>query len=284
MFRVEAEGLDIKKIAESGQVFRLNEIGRAGEDAKEREFELIAKNKILRIREVFYDNEGIRHGMYELSSTKQEYESIWKEYFDMETDYRIYEEMVPREDIFLREASKFSRGMKILKQDKWETLISFIISQRKNIPAIKLCVERLSKMFGKELEKGKYAFPAPEEILRGGYEKLRNCSLGYRTSYVYETAKAVYEGKINLDALDELGDEELLKALAGLKGVGVKVANCVALFAYHRINAFPVDVWIKRIIEEEYQGKFPLERYKCCAGILQQYMFYYARENAAFRK
>ena len=125
-----------------------------------------------------------------------------------------------------------------------------------------------------------YTFPTPKELANADIEALNACSLGYRSPYIEASAKAVYRKDIDLNAIDSLDDEELLKALMSLKGVGIKVANCVALFGYHRIAAFPIDVWIKRMIDEHYDGEFPLELYKGYAGVIQQYIFYYGRESA----
>ena len=124
-----------------------------------------------------------------------------------------------------------------------------------------------------------FAFPTPKALADASIDDLNACSLGYRSPYIEASAKSVYRGDIDLEALSKLDDNELLAALMSLKGVGIKVANCVALFGYHRIAAFPIDVWIKRMIDEHYDGEFPLKLYDGYAGVIQQYIFYYGRES-----
>ena len=277
MFRIEYPYLDMKKIADSGQIFRFN--------VYDDEFSLVAGDKLLFIKE---DKNG-----YILSCSEKEFNEFWLDYFDLRLDYGDFEKNIPETDIFLKDAAKYSYGIRILNQDKWEMLISFIISQRKSIPVIKSSIEKLAKVYGKKIDMKIpefiknidadtefYTFPTPKELANADIEALNACSLGYRSPYIEASAKAVYRKDIDLNAIDSLDDEELLKALMSLKGVGIKVANCVALFGYHRIAAFPIDVWIKRMIDEHYDGEFPLELYKGYAGVIQQYIFYYGRESA----
>ena len=277
MFRIEYPYLDMKKIAGSGQIFRFN--------VYDDEFSLVAGDKLLFIKE---DKNG-----YILSCNEREFNEFWLDYFDLRLDYGDFEKNIPETDIFLKNAAKYSYGIRILNQDKWEMLISFIISQRKSIPAIKSSIEKLAKVYGKKIDMKIpefiknidadtefYTFPTPKELANADIEDLNACSLGYRSPYIEASAKAVYTKDMDLDAIDALDDEKLLGALMSLKGVGIKVANCVALFGYHRIAAFPIDVWIKRMIDEHYDGEFPLELYKGYAGVIQQYIFYYGRESA----
>ena len=257
MFKLSSKYLDMRKIADSGQIFRFNKIADEG-------YDLIAADKHLRIKKLIENEEA---NTYELDCSEKEYNEIWKEYFDMDTDYGIYTKNLDPEDEYLLKACEYSKGIRILKQDKWEMLISFIISQRKSIPAIK-----------SSIEKDIYAFPKPEAILNADDTLLEACGLGYRLPYIRAAARAVLEEGVDLYNLDNLSDEELVDKLKEFKGVGVKVANCVLLFAYHRIGAFPIDVWVEKILNNHYNGNFPMERYKGYAGVLQQYMFFYERE------
>jgi DNA-(apurinic or apyrimidinic site) lyase len=276
MFRIQYPYLDMKKIAESGQIFRFN--------VYDDEYSLVAGDKLLFIKE---DDDG-----YILSCSESEFEEFWIDYFDLRLDYSDFEKNIPPDDLFLINAAEYSYGIRILNQDKWEMLISFIISQRKSIPAIKSSIEKLAKRYGKKIDMKVpdfiknidknsefFAFPTPKALAEASLDDLNGCSLGYRSPYIEASAKAVYRGDIDLEALSELDDNELLAALMSLKGVGIKVANCVALFGYHRIAAFPIDVWIKRMIDEHYDGEFPLKRYDGYAGVIQQYIFYYGRES-----
>ena len=276
MFRIQYPYLDMKKIAESGQIFRFN--------VYDDEYSLVAGDKLLFIKE---DDDG-----YILSCSKSEFEELWTDYFDLRLDYSDFEKNIPADDLFLTNAAEYSYGIRILNQDKWEMLISFIISQRKSIPAIKSSIEKLARTYGKKIDMQVpdfiknidknsefFAFPTPKVLADASLDDLNACSLGYRSPYIEASAKAVYRGDIDLEALSKLDDNELLAALMSLKGVGIKVANCVALFGYHRIAAFPIDVWIKRMIDEHYDGEFPLKLYDGYAGVIQQYIFYYGRES-----
>ncbi len=276
MFRIQYPYLDMKKIAESGQIFRFN--------VYDDEYSLVAGDKLLFIKE---DGDG-----YILSCSESEFEEFWIDYFDLRLDYSDFEKNIPPDDLFLINAAEYSYGIRILNQDKWEMLISFIISQRKSIPAIKSSIEKLARTYGKKIDMQVpdfiknidknsefFAFPTPKALADASLDDLNACSLGYRSPYIEASAKAVYRGDIDLEALSRLDDNELLAALMSLKGVGIKVANCVALFGYHRIAAFPIDVWIKRMIDEHYDGEFPLKLYDGYAGVIQQYIFYYGRES-----
>ena len=254
---------DIKKIAESGQCFRIDPFG-------ENAYLAIAGNKYCKIT---CDGEII--------TSKSDFNAFWHDYFDFSTDYAAIRSSIDPKDSFLTSAAEYGEGIRILRQDPWEMLITFIISQRKNIPAIKSCVNTLAEKYGSVIgeEDGKkiFAFPTPAQLAAVNIEDLKRCSLGYRDQYVHEAALSVFRGNIDLEALSEKSDEELYQSLLSLKGVGPKVANCILLFGFHRIAAFPIDVWIKRVIDEIYDGSFPLEKYAGYAGIIQQYMFFYGK-------
>ena len=261
MVSIESKHLDIAAIADSGQTFRFNRLD-------EEYFTLHAGDQHIILRQRNADEPA------ELDCTQGEYDDLWADYFDMQTDYGAFLAAIPQEDTFLTEAGREARGIRILRQDPWEMLISFIISQRKNIPAIKSCIEKLCERFGTE-----GAFPTARQLAAVSHEELEACSLGYRTDYVLEAARAAASGELDLHAMRSLSDGELLARLLRIRGVGVKVANCVMLFGYHRIAAFPIDIWISRIIKEHYGGAFPLERYEGYAGVIQQYMFYHVRRS-----
>lgn len=270
MIKISSEYLDMRKIADSGQVFRFNKTDDGS-------YDLIANNKHLRIQKLI-DNKDIN--IYELDCSEEDYNKIWKDYFDIDTDYSIYTDDLDENDVYLQKACEYSKGIRILRQDKWEMLISFIISQRKSIPAIKSSIEKMAVNLGEEIDDRIYAFPKPQEILSADDTVLETCGLGYRLPYIRAAARDVIENGVDLYDSDNLSDEELLEKLKEFKGVGVKVANCVLLFGYHRIGAFPIDVWVEKILNNHYDGTFPMERYKGYAGVLQQYMFFYEREKS----
>ena len=162
-------------------------------------------------------------------------------------------------------------------------LITFIISQNRNIPAIRRSVELLSEMCGdRRIDSAGlayYAFPGPEAVAALSQEDLSDCRLGYRCRYVHAAARAVLSGQIDPEHLRQADDGEAMTALTGLFGVGVKVASCVALFGLHHLDAFPVDVWMKRIMKEQYPEGYPYEEYSPYNGIYQQYMFAWYRHR-----
>lgn len=256
--------LDLAAIADSGQCFRW----RRGGDG----YVIPALGRVLRVREA-------PDGALELSCAEEEYTLLWREYFDLDTDYAAMAAAIPAGDGYLRAAAEYGRGIRILKQDPWETLVTFLISQRKNIPAIRQAVEKLCRTAGRVIEEDTegpiYAFPAPAELLRLGEDGLRACGLGYRAPYVLRAAEVFSEADIN--GFGGLEDGALLQALCDLYGVGPKIAQCVMLFGFHRLNAFPVDVWIQRVADKRYPGGLQPERFFPFAGVMQQYMYAYER-------
>ena len=275
------DDFDLNKIAESGQCFRwfLQDDGS---------YIVPHRDRCLQIR-------NLSGQEYELSCSKDEYRDIWYHYLDMATDYTAVRSLIPKDsDPFLHEAAESQKGIRILRQDLWETLISFIISQNRNIPAIKNSIELLCRLCGKKLvvPNGQgfhspsrpdgsvlYAFPSPEALASLSLEQLDACKLGYRTRYIHETAVGVCNGTIPLDGYEALSDEECMERLLSITGVGKKVASCVLLFGLHRVDAFPIDVWVKRILENEYKDGYPMEDYRPYNGIYQQYMFAYYRNT-----
>ena len=257
--------LDIKKIAESGQCFRMDETG-AGH------YTLVAMGHVLEM-------DALPGGCV-LHCTVKQYEEIWKAYFDMETDYAAFRAAIPASDGFLTKAAEAGRGIRILRQQPWEMLITFIISQRKSIPAIKRCVQQLCLRAGKPIRHAGhvfFAFPTPRRLAGLSMDELAACGLGYRAGYVHAAARLAASGALDLAALCQAENAALQQALLAVPGVGAKVANCVMLFGYHRLDGFPRDVWINRVIEEEYGGHFNLAPYAGFEGVMQQYMFYYGR-------
>jgi N-glycosylase/DNA lyase len=265
MILIQDTDFDIRKIAQSGQCFRLNPHPDGG-------YTLVAYGRVLRLREA--------SGGCALDCSQADFDTLWRGYFDMERDYAEICAAADPGDAFLQRALLYGRGIRILRQDPWETLVSFIISQRKNIPAIKACVETLCARYGEPLECGGqvcHAFPTAERLAGLEERCFLDCSLGYRAKYVRAAAQLAASDALDLHTIGGLPDDALLEALLLVPGVGEKVANCVMLFGYHRLSRFPRDVWINRIIEREYGGVFPLARYPDTAGVLQQYIFYYAR-------
>ncbi|MBE6014261.1 MAG: DNA-3-methyladenine glycosylase 2 family protein [Lachnospiraceae bacterium] len=263
--------LNLGQIEESGQCFRFRHIDTEGCQT----FCTISKGRYLEISD-------LRGGRFCLSCDEGEFRDFWYDYFDLGTDYGTFKNAIDAEDTFMVNAARYGAGIRILRQDLWEMMISFIISQRKSIPAIRTSIESLCKAYGEPIKEAKekvYAFPTPEALARLDIEDLKPHGVGYRDKYILRLARDVCEGRIDIDSYRNMPEKEAVKALTEIYGVGVKVANCVSLFGLHNIDAFPEDVWIKRVIEEVYGGHFPKERYEGFAGVIQQYMFFYGKSK-----
>lgn len=268
---IHNNNFNIKQIAESGQCFRMNPIG-------ENRYALIAFGLYLILEQKAED-------LVELFCSEEEYEELWREYFDLEYDYGYLIDCIRKgNDGFLKEAAAFGQGIRILRQDFFEMMISFIISQNKNIPAIKSSIEAICKKYG-ELRSHKetgikyYTFPKPEALAAAGKEELKSMSVGYRDAYILSAATAITEGRLSVQRMKDYSYEQAKQVLLDIHGIGEKVANCICLYGLHHIEVFPVDVWMKRILTEIYQDQFNCNQFEGRMGIVQQYMFYYRRNN-----
>ena len=214
-----------------------------------------------------------------LLSPEEDFIFFWIRYFDLDCDYSEYINMINPRDKYLTAAGEMGSGIRILQQDLWEMIISFLISQQNNITRIKKCIENISREFGvrKTSSTGAeyYAFPTAEALALATEEQLRECNLGYRAKYVLDTARKVCFGDISLNSLHDMTYKAARKELLGLYGVGEKVADCICLFGLHQLDAFPVDTHIRQALDAHYKRGFPNRRYKGCRGVMQQYIFYY---------
>lgn len=208
-----------------------------------------------------------------LDCAAEDFEAIWRNYFDFDCDYEKI--TASYDDKYLQAAVNEYSGIRILRQEPWEALCSFIISQNNNIPRIKGIVERLCDNFG-EGEDGKKSFPSAEKLSNLTIEDLAPLRAGFRAKYIIDAAQKVASGEVDFKKIDEnpieFGREELQK----IKGVGAKVAECTLLYGFHKLEAFPVDVWVKRIMAEMYPNGLP-ECTKGSEGIAQQYLFHWRR-------
>ena len=262
------DDFDLKKIVDSGQCFRPKEV-------EPNVFQFITGKNILYISK---RDENI----FEVDCSEETWERVWKNYFDLETNYADIRRDIgefatgkPYEQTMI-DAVNFGKGIRILRQEPFEVLISFIISQRKNIPAIRSSVEKICERFGRQVGEV-YLFPRMEDMNDLTTEDLEGLGLSYRKEFIIDALASVADGY--LESLGNLPDEELVESLKTIRGVGDKVANCVALFAYHRVNRAPVDVWIKRAIDDDFGGKNIFNQFGTNAGILQQYIFYHKRNK-----
>ena len=272
--RIE-DDFDPRRIAESGQCFRWSEISQGV-------YRIISRDKCLRIK-------ALDENSFDMDCSEKDYREFWFDYLDLQENYTRIRQRISREkDEFLYHAAEYERGIRILRQNPWEMLITFIISQNKNIPAIRRSVEKLAETCGQEMtnEAGEryFAFPTPDALAGSRDEQLKECGLGYRCRYVREATVAVADGHLDLPSLKKMDEETAMLTLTCLTGVGKKVASCVSLFGLHHMNSFPIDVWIKRILDEQYPKGYPYEEYSPYNGVYQQYMFDYYRNSSMFSR
>lgn len=207
--------------------------------------------------------------------TDREFEEVWFDYFDLGRDYAAIKRRLSADPIFAKAVS-YAPGIRVLRQDSWETLCSFIISQNNHLKRIQGIVQRLCETFGERLENGEYRFPEPEALARASVEELAVLRAGFRARYLLDAARKVSSGEVRICELAKLPLEEARAELMKITGVGVKVAECTLLYGCGRMECFPVDVWIGRAMKQLFPEGLPA----CagdCAGIAQQYIFHYVR-------
>ena len=217
-----------------------------------------------------------------ITCSLHDFETIWWDYFDLDRDYADIRKRLCVDD-FMQDATEFGAGIRILRQDHWEALCSFIISQCNNIPRIKKIVASLCREFGNSFEFGGnqfYSFPSAEKLAAQSEESLAPIRCGYRASYILSAARAVASGGIDLQALSQGSPKDARAALKQIRGVGDKVADCAVLFGLNMLDAFPLDVWMKRAVSKHYGKDFNPAIFTPYAGVAQQYIFYYTRSGS----
>lgn len=221
-------------------------------------------------------------GKLYVKGNEEVFHSIWGKFLGLDRDYgeineRIISALSGNDRLHMEKAAEASKGIRILAQDKWEALCSFIVSQNNNIPRIKKIITSMSEAYGEKIDGG-YAFPTAEALAAAGPDKLFELKTGFRAKYIYDAAEKVASGKLDLDAVANAATyEEAESLLLDIKGVGAKVAACTLLFGFNRFDAFPIDVWIKRVIEKRFPDGLDHRVFGDVAGIAQQYLFYYER-------
>lgn len=212
--------------------------------------------------------------------TLAEYYEIWEKYLGLDTDYGALRDelkVTRNGDFKLFEAMETGKGIRILRQEPWETLCSFIISQNNNIPRIKKIISSLCKA-GAEISGGsENEFPSPQTLEKMGVDGLFALKTGFRAAYLYDAATKVLSGEVDLNAVFDMPYAEAEKELCKIKGVGPKVAACTLLFGFGKLDAFPIDVWVKRVLAEYYGGEASAVDFGRYAGLAQQYLFYHKR-------
>ncbi len=260
-YYLKTDTLDLLQTLEGGQAFRWTHTDNGV-------FSGYAQNRYLRLKQ---EKDGVV--LYDIEEADLPY---WLSYFDNDTDYAAIIEQFSA-DPTLKLASGENRGLRVLRQEPFETLISFIISQNNNIKRIRGIIGRLCECYGEKLGEG-YGFPSAERLAALSEEDLAPLRAGFRNRYILDASRKTIDGTVDLAEIYDMTYDEGKAELKKIVGVGDKVADCVLLFAYHKTEAFPTDVWIKRIVAEYYPDGLPecMGNYK---GIAQQYLFEYFREK-----
>lgn len=265
---------ELKHIFDCGQCFRFNE-------TKPNVYTGVAFGKALKIEQK--NNEVILY-----NTSMKDFEDIWLNFFDLNCDYAQIKSNLDK-DKYMHDAIEYGYGIRILRQDLWETIVSFIISASNNIPRIKGIIERLCENFGEKIEyMGNiyYSFPTIERISNLSLDDLSVIRAGFRDKYILSAAK--YFSQKNPQYLNSLTTSDAKKELMSITGIGNKVSDCILLFGMHRTDSFPVDVWIKRIMEYCYFDKevsineiseLANSKFSTLGGFAQQYLFYWAHGN-----
>jgi len=253
--------LDLGLTLDCGQAFRWTALTDGS-------FLGVAMGRVLRVR--------MERGDLILSNTTlAEYESIWRHYFDLDRDYDAVLKLAESHPV-LRQAAHCVSGIRVLNQDTWEVLCSFIISQNNHLARIKGIIARFCEALGKPLGQELYDFPTPQAVAAAGLEGLAPLRAGFRAKYLLDAARQVASGAVDLEELPGLSLKDARASLCRIHGVGPKVADCVLLFGAGHADAFPEDVWIRRMMAAHFPDGFPGEA-RSVGGILQQYLFHCAR-------
>ena len=268
---------DPKHIFECGQCLRW----MAEEDGS---YTGVAKGKVINVSR---ENDTV----YIKNSSLKDFNDIWKDYLDLNTDYTKIKNILKNMDEHLEKATEFGWGIRILRQDPWEMIISFIISSNNRIPMIQRAIGNLSRQYGTYIGQYNgvdyYDFPTPEQLNKASIEDIRACSTGFRDKYIKSTTEAVINNNDDVYKYNSLSTEECRKELMKFNGIGPKVCDCIALFGMQKYDTFPVDVWVKRVMQEFYvdddmslpkMRTYAIDKFGDLSGFAQQYLFYYARE------
>lgn len=274
-----------EQVFDCGQSFRFD---RVSGSRHESEYAGVAHGKYISVA-----SDGDELYIYNTNET--EYREIWERYLSLDVDYsKIDRDILSRSDTpALRDAVSLAQGIRILKQDPWEALCSFIISQNNNIPRIKKIINSLSLACGHmclpdgmhghvadthgEQSGALYSFPKPQSLIELGHDGLRELGTGFRARYILDASSRVASGQTDLSAIQSMNTGDATDELCRICGVGPKVASCALLFGQSHLDAFPIDVWIKRVIEKYFGDGFSPDMLGCYAGVAQQYLFYYER-------
>ena len=293
------ESFELEDIFECGQCFRWNKQADGS-------YIGVAKGAVIKVKKegnkIAFSGKTAESDKSDKSNNSKDskenknFENLIRDYFDLDRNYDNLKEKLSKIDDNLKIATKFGSGIRILNQDLWECIISFIISANNNIPRIKKIIEKLSLNYGEKIswnEEDYYSFPTPESLSKASVEDLRNMGLGFRDIRVFNTTQKVLSKQFDIDELKKIKDtNEMRERLLELDGVGPKVADCILLFSMKRFDVFPIDVWVRRVINELYIHnedeqkvskreieKLAKEKFLGYEGLAQQYLFYHRRSG-----
>ncbi len=270
---------DISQIFDCGQCFRFDPVERP---RHKWEFEGVAHGRYIRLGQDSPDSVVI------YNTTIGDYEGIWRHYLALDADYsemrvdieKRFAAATDGRDTVMPRAMKLGEGIRILRQEPWETVCSFIISQNNNIPRIKKIISAMCEAYGEPIycgEKAYYSFPTAKALADAGETAIFALRTGFRAKYIYDAACKAISGELDFDAVMAASPEEAERLLRAVKGIGPKVAACAMLFGFGKTEAFPVDVWIKRVLAKYYPYGLDISALGNYAGVAQQYLFYYER-------
>ena len=273
MIRIK-NNFDLKSTITCGQIFRFEE--------ENDEYIVIIKDRVISLKE---------DGDYIIveSNIDDDLKSVINDYFDLDRDYSEIERNIIKCDSKIKDALVFSRGLKMIHQDPFETLIAYIISQNNRVPSIANALNLISKNYGKKVifkDKEYYLFPTLEELEKLSIEDFRNCKVGFRDKYLYDIMRNIENKSLELDKIYNMESTDALNYLINFKGIGNKVASCILLFAYQKFDVYPIDTWVKKFMKDDYNiegesniKKFTFDTYKEYSGLAIQYMFNYKRNK-----
>ena len=262
-------GINLDHTFDCGQCFRFDKVDGS---LYEVEYRGVAYGRL-----ISFAQSG--DSLYVIGADEDEFNKIWRRFLSLDEDYgAIHGELLAlSENPALRRAIEHGRGIRILRQEPWEAICSFIISQNNNIPRIKGLIRALSEAAGEKIADGIFAFPTPEAVVALGVDGLRALKVGFRAPYIMDAALKAASGSLDFSQISSLATKDAEKALCAVKGIGPKVADCALLFGFSKYDAFPIDVWIKRVIEKYFDPSFDPADLGQYAGIAQQVVVYYER-------
>ena len=271
----------IGQILECGQCFRFEQLD-------DMHYALVAFGRVLHVRQT---TDSVEFCYEDIALNMTEFEETWLPYFDLQRDYSAIIAKITADDPVMQVAVNFAPGIRILQQEPWEMLISFIISANNRIPQIKQVVKNISAQYGTQIDVQNYAFPTVEQLLQAAPGDLRALKTGFRDKYIADATQKVAANALDINRDTQLSTDNLRKSLLTINGVGEKVAHCILLFGYGRMDTFPVDTWVRKVMKQYYFGgeaasaaqihSLAQERFGELSGFAQQYLFHYIRVNNA---